>query len=90
MMRPEATILVNILERRAINLLAVNMKRAKELLIYFFSTKEEQRYLCKPNNLDLMIYTDRLYGAPINISGKLQNIVIITHGSQLLNWSTWK
>jgi hypothetical protein len=42
MMKPEATVQVNLLGRRATNPSAVNMEGAKELLLYFFLIKEEE------------------------------------------------
>jgi hypothetical protein len=90
MTRPEATIQVNLVGRRATNPSAVNMEGAKELLLYFLSTKEEGIRLCKPKNLDLVIYTDASYGDPINNSGKSQSGAMSTLGGQLINWWTRK
>jgi hypothetical protein len=86
MTRPEATIQVNLLGRRATNPSAANMEGAKELLLYFLSTKEEGIRLYKPNNLDLVIYADASYGDPINNSGKLQSGAMTTLGGQPINW----
>jgi hypothetical protein len=90
MMRPEATIQINLRGKRLTNPSAANMVGAKELLLYFLWTKEEGIRLCKPNNFDRMIYVDASYGDPINNSRKSQSRAITTLGSQLINWWTLK
>jgi hypothetical protein len=85
-MRSQATIQVNLRGKRATNLLGVNMEATKELLLFFLLTKEEGIQLCKPNNLDLVIYVSISYQDPIKNSEKAQIGAMTTLSSQLRNW----
>jgi hypothetical protein len=85
MMRPEATIQVNLLGRRATNPSAVNMEGAKEFFLYFLSTKKEEIQFCNPKNLDLVIYKDASYRDPISNSRKSPSLAMTTLGGQFIN-----
>jgi hypothetical protein len=58
MTRPEASIQVNLLERRSTNPSTMNLEGAKDLLRYFISTKMEGIQINKPENLNIVIYAD--------------------------------
>ena len=62
MTRPEISIQVNLLGRRALNPSPLNLKAALATLGYLYPTRNEGITLRSPMNLDLRIFADAKYG----------------------------
>ena len=83
MTRPEISIQVNLLGRRAARPSPTNLQAALQTLTYLYSTRQEGIILKKPANLDLRIYADAKYGGE---KARSQTGVLITLGEQPIGW----
>jgi hypothetical protein len=88
--RPEISIHINLLGRRAQDPSVRNMQVARQTLSYVNSTKHERLLLrksTKDEGLEVKIYVDAAYGEE---ESKSQTGVIVTLGGQPINWYTRK
>ena len=83
MTRPEISIHVNLLGRRAQDPSIHNLEGAHRVLSYLKSTPQEGVVLRKPSNLDLKIFVDTSYGDKGETS-RSQTGVLTTLGEQLI------
>ena len=83
MTRPEISIHVNLLGRRASDSSPANMKGALEVLRYLWSTRSEGLLIRKPPNLEVEIYADTSYGGE---EAKSQSGAMMTIGKQPIGW----
>lgn len=83
MTRPEISIQINLLGRRASKPSPLNLRAALQVLEYLYSTRQEGLILRKPANLDLRIYSDAKYGGE---KARSQTGVLITLGEQPVGW----
>ena len=81
--RPEISIQVNLLGRRAASPGPQNLRAAHQVLEYLYSTKHEGITLKRPTNLDLRVYADAKYGGE---KARSQTGVLMTLRDQPVGW----
>ena len=83
MSRPEISIQVNLLGRRALKPSPQNLRGAHQVLEYLYSTRLEGIILKKPTSLDLRIYADAKYGGE---EARSQRGVLMKLEDQPIGW----
>ena len=83
MTRLDISIQVNLLGRRSSNPSRANLTAALATLKYLWQTKSGGIILCKPRELNLVVYADASYGGE---TSRLQSGVLLTLGDQPVGW----